>query len=169
MYWKIHPRGPRDFPRGFRTPRPKRLPEGKAQGQSQEPSIVNVFRARIFALGSVSRNTVPRADIRNTSSRGKHWPERLPSGNLSGLGVQNPRPWEISWASGVYFPIHPSSRQYTDSICLSISWYEKIIELLKAILCVILAPFKIQPRLKIEKKKISTMCYSWKLNTYIYM
>ena len=28
---------------------------------------------------------------------------RLPSGNLSGLVVQNPRPWEISWASGSVF------------------------------------------------------------------
>ena len=27
----------------------------------------------------------------------------MPSGNLSGLGVQNPRPWEISWASGSVF------------------------------------------------------------------
>ena len=30
-------------------------------------------------------------------------PSRLPSGNLSGLGVQNPRPWEISCASGSVF------------------------------------------------------------------
>ena len=30
-------------------------------------------------------------------------PSRLPSGNLSGLGVQNPRLWEISWASGGVF------------------------------------------------------------------
>ena len=30
-------------------------------------------------------------------------PSKLPSGNLSGLGVQNPRPWEISWASGGVF------------------------------------------------------------------
>ena len=31
-------------------------------------------------------------------------PRASPSGNLSGLGVQNPRPWEISWASGDVFP-----------------------------------------------------------------
>ena len=30
-------------------------------------------------------------------------PRASPSGNLSGLGVQNPRPWEISWASGSVF------------------------------------------------------------------
>ena len=30
-------------------------------------------------------------------------PRASPSGNLSGLGVQNPRPWEISWASGGVF------------------------------------------------------------------
>ena len=30
-------------------------------------------------------------------------PRASPSGNLSGLGVQNPRPWEISWASGSGF------------------------------------------------------------------
>ena len=33
-----------------------------------------------------------------------HPPRALPSGNLSGLGVQNPRPREISWASGDVFP-----------------------------------------------------------------
>ena len=32
-------------------------------------------------------------------------------GNLSGLGVQNSHPWEISWASESYFRIHPSSRE----------------------------------------------------------
>ena len=30
-------------------------------------------------------------------------PRASPSGNLSGLGVQNPRPWKISWASGSVF------------------------------------------------------------------
>ena len=30
-------------------------------------------------------------------------PRASPSGNLSGLGVQNLRPWEISWASGSVF------------------------------------------------------------------
>ena len=30
-------------------------------------------------------------------------PSRLPSGNLLGLGVQNPHPWEIFWASGGVF------------------------------------------------------------------
>ena len=43
-------------------------------------------------------------------------PSRLPSGNLSGLWVQNPCPWEISRASGDVFPIHPSSCQCTDTI-----------------------------------------------------
>ena len=33
--------------RGFCTPRPQRLPKGEAQGQSQGPSNVNVFRARM--------------------------------------------------------------------------------------------------------------------------
>ena len=37
----------------------------------------------------------------------------------SGLGVQNPCPWEISQSSGMYFPIHPSSRQCTDTITTS--------------------------------------------------
>ena len=31
-------------------------------------------------------------------------PRASPSCNLSGLGVQNPHPWEISWASGGVFP-----------------------------------------------------------------
>ena len=31
------------------------------------------------------------------------------------LGVQNPRPREISQSSGMYFPMHSSSRQCTDS------------------------------------------------------
>ena len=29
--------------------------------------------------------------------------------------MQNPSPWEISWASGVNFPIHPSSQKCSDS------------------------------------------------------
>ena len=37
----------------------------------------------------------------------------------SGLGVQNPCPWEISQSSGMYFPIHPSSGQCTDTITTS--------------------------------------------------
>ena len=32
------------------------------------------------------------------------------------LGVQNPRPREISQSSGMYFPMHSSSRQCTDSL-----------------------------------------------------
>ena len=43
------------------------------------------------ALGSVQRNTTLG-------------PSRLPSGNLLGLGVQNPRPQEIPGASGDVFP-----------------------------------------------------------------
>ena len=34
----------------------------------------------------------------------RDFPRASPSGNLSGLGVQNPRPWEISRASGDVFP-----------------------------------------------------------------
>ena len=34
----------------------------------------------------------------------RDFPRASPSGNLLGLGVQNPRPWEISRASGDVFP-----------------------------------------------------------------
>ena len=38
-------------------------------------------------------------------------PSRLPSGNLSGLGVQNPCFGKSLDPRGAFFPIHPSSRQ----------------------------------------------------------
>ena len=48
----------------------------------------------------------------------------MPSGNLSGLGVQNPRLWEISLGPReVYFPIHPSSRQCTDPSLLKFVYF----------------------------------------------
>ena len=58
-----------------------------------------------------------------------------PVNNLSGLGVQNPRPWEISWASGgvfsdtslllaVYGFIPPSTNQKLTTHTLPPSlWY----------------------------------------------
>ena len=45
-----------------------------------------------------------RDALGNTSPSALDFPRASPSGNLSGLGVQNPRPWEISRASGDVFP-----------------------------------------------------------------
>ena len=63
----------------------------------------------------VLENTLPEAQ---EISQGRGFctprPERLPEGNLEGRGVQNPRTREISRAEGVYFPMHPDSRQCTD-------------------------------------------------------
>ena len=51
-----------------------------------------------------------------------------PSGNPSGLGVQNPWPREISrdWASGMDFPILPSSWWSMDTMLKSVVWKSSV-------------------------------------------
>ena len=102
MDWEIHPLRPRDFPWSWVL----------------HPSTLGI------SLGLRPRE-IPRVSGCKTHDRGKSleisldprdFPRASPSGNLSGLGK--------SWASGMDFPIHPSSWWSTDTITTPVPLHE---------------------------------------------
>ena len=140
MYWVVHPRRPRDFPR------PERCPVGAAWGTYRGPEgnlkvggdvqpntsrleavydhslIINPYQGvyqeihpcRAVSIGSVKINTsllMMREWVAHPlRPQDFPRPSSCPSGFALGTSLG---PREISWSLGMYNPIRPSSRECT--------------------------------------------------------